>query len=53
MENTIRYPEYYAPVAEEEMVYLTGGGICPRFPQSCTIVLMENTQNSQFFQGNP
>ena len=27
MENTIRYPEYYAPVAEEEMVYLTGGGI--------------------------
>ena len=27
MEANIRYPEHFAPVAEEEMVYLTGGSI--------------------------
>ena len=27
MEASIRYPEHFAPVAEEEMVYLTGGSI--------------------------
>ena len=27
MEHTIHYPEHYAPVAEDEMVYLTGGRI--------------------------
>ena len=26
MKDTIRYPEHFAPVAEEEMVYLNGGG---------------------------
>lgn len=27
MKDTIRYPEHFAPVAEEEMVYLNGGGV--------------------------
>ena len=27
MENKIRYPEHFAPVAQDEMVYLTGGSI--------------------------
>lgn len=27
MKSEIRYPEHFAPVAEEEMVYLTGGGV--------------------------
>ena len=27
MKDTIRYPEHFAPVAEEEMVYLNGGSL--------------------------
>ena len=27
MKTEIRYPEHFAPVAEEEMVYLNGGGL--------------------------
>lgn len=27
MEHTIRYPEHFAPVAQEEMVYLNGGSV--------------------------
>ena len=27
MKDAIRYPEHFAPVAKDEMVYLTGGGI--------------------------
>ena len=27
MKDTIRYPEHFAPIAEEEMVYLNGGGV--------------------------
>ena len=27
MKDAIRYPEHFAPVAQDEMVYLTGGGI--------------------------
>lgn len=27
MRDTIRYPEHFAPVAQDEMVYLTGGGL--------------------------
>ena len=27
MKDTIRYPEHFAPIAEEEMVYLDGGSV--------------------------
>ncbi len=27
METTIRYPDHFAPVAEDEMVYLNGGSV--------------------------
>ncbi len=27
MKDAIRYPKHFAPVAQDEMVYLTGGGI--------------------------
>ena len=27
MKDTIRYPEHFAPIAEEEMVYLDGGNV--------------------------
>ena len=27
MKDAIRYPEHFAPVAQDEMVYLTGGGM--------------------------
>ena len=27
MEHAIRYPEHFAPIAQDEMVYLNGGGV--------------------------